>query len=93
MDDASKEARRGIEEARTSGATELDLSGLGLTDLPSEIGRLQALESLDLKDNQLTDLPSEIGQLYRLRLNDSAEPDSRWNRKGLGSVAMIRGGA
>ncbi|NJR12851.1 hypothetical protein HC776_03090 [bacterium] len=40
-DDAGyQEALRRIEAARVSGAVELDLSGLGLTTLPPQIGQL-----------------------------------------------------
>ncbi|WP_163664660.1 hypothetical protein [Adonisia turfae] len=35
-----------IEEAARTGATELDLSGAGLTELPLEIGQLTQLEIL-----------------------------------------------
>jgi internalin A len=51
-----------IEEARLSGAMELDLSGLGLTELPPELWQLRNLRWLNLFYNQLTSLPSEIGQ-------------------------------
>jgi Leucine-rich repeat (LRR) protein len=55
-----------IAEAEASGATELDLSGLGLTELPPEIGNLIHLAELDLSNNQLTSLPPEIGRLNKL---------------------------
>ena len=45
-DAAYREAERRIEAARLEGATELDLSGMGLTELPEaierDIPRLQA---------------------------------------------------
>ena len=49
-----------------SGETRLNLTELGLTELPPEIGQLQSLTALDLNDNQLTGLPREIGQLQSL---------------------------
>jgi Leucine-rich repeat (LRR) protein len=55
-----------IQEAEVSGATVLDLSGLGLTELPPEIGSLRSLETLNLENNQLTTLPPEIGNLSNL---------------------------
>ena len=59
-----------IREAAASGVTELRLSGLGLTELPPEIGQLISLQGLSLEDNELTGLPSEIGRLNNLhRLN------------------------
>ena len=45
----------------------LDLSNLGLTQVPPEIGRLYWLLTLCLNNNQLTSLPPEIGQLTALR--------------------------
>jgi internalin A len=54
--------------------THLDLSSLGLTTLPPEIGQLTALNELHLQYNQLSALPPEIGQLTaltRLDLNDN----------------------
>ncbi|HXF84660.1 MAG TPA: COR domain-containing protein [Anaerolineales bacterium] len=55
-----------IRRAAESGATELDLFGLGLTSLPPEIGNLTRLTKLDLWVNQLTSLPPEIGNLTSL---------------------------
>src|SRR3990172_3609002 len=48
--------------------TKLDISHNRLTSLPSEIGRLQALQLLQVSSNQLTSLPSEIGRLQALQL-------------------------
>ena len=42
------EVARLIEEARAAGATELDLSGRGLTELPEAIGQLSRLQDLVL---------------------------------------------
>src|SRR5258708_28667346 len=44
----------------------LDLSGLGLNDIPPEIKRLTAITSLHLERNKLGILPPEIGQLAAL---------------------------
>lgn len=43
-----EEARRRIEQAAAEGWKELDLAGLGLTELPPEIGKCLPLESLGL---------------------------------------------
>lgn len=56
-----------IEEARISGATSLDLMGLGLTELPPEIGQLSSLQDLSLGWNRLMTLPPQIGQLSNLQ--------------------------
>jgi internalin A len=65
---AYNEALRRIEECRREGAGGmlLDLSGMGLTALPPEIGQFTKLEQLRLNNNQLTALPPEIGQLTAL---------------------------
>lgn len=57
-----------IEECRRTNLTSLDLSRLGLTRVPPEIGQLTALTELDLFNNQLTTLPLEIGQLTALKV-------------------------
>ena len=59
-----------IRSAAETGAAELDLSLLGLTALPPEIGRLASLQSLDLSGNQITALPPEIGGLTSLQSLD-----------------------
>jgi hypothetical protein len=56
-----------IQEVQTSGATELNLSGMGLEALPPEIGDLANLQYLHLLSNQLTELPREIGNLTNLQ--------------------------
>ncbi|MEK6257634.1 MAG: leucine-rich repeat domain-containing protein [Planctomycetota bacterium] len=65
-DPAYATALERIAACRQSGETELDLSGLGLSTLPPEIGQLTALTTLELHRNQLSALPPEIGQLAAL---------------------------
>ena len=65
-----------IEQAARDGLEELDLSGMKLTELPPEIGKLSKLKKLilgkldtqkfDCIGNSLSSLPSEIGQLTNL---------------------------
>lgn len=50
-----------IASALEFGATELDLSGMGLTALPENIGQLTNLEVLYLSNNQLASLPDLKG--------------------------------
>ena len=61
-------ALRRIEECRQARnwSMQLDLSGLGLTTLPPEIGELTTLRDLRLSDNRLMTLPPEIGRLTAL---------------------------
>jgi internalin A len=56
-----------IEKARKHGARKLDLTHMGLSELPESIGQLTALETLYLGVNRLSDLPNSIGQLTDLR--------------------------
>ncbi len=53
-------------QAAESGAVSVDLSGLGLTVLPPEIGQLTNLTTLHLRSNPLTALPPELAHLTRL---------------------------
>ncbi len=67
-------AQQRIAEARRTNSPRLNLSNLGLTELPLELFGLTNLRVLWLSDNQLHSLPPEIGalrQLARLRLNRS----------------------
>jgi Leucine-rich repeat (LRR) protein len=66
-EDAFQKTEKRIEEARRTGAVDLDLSDLGLQSLPESIGRLAQLRNLQLYNNRLTALPESIGQLTELR--------------------------
>ncbi len=73
---AYEEALKRIEACRRAGKqrTSLNLSDLGLTQVPPEIGQLSALTQLHLYSNQLSNLPPEISQLCalkELRLSDN----------------------
>ena len=57
----NSEANRRIAEALTAGRTSLDLSGLGLTEVPAELGQLTNLTTLTLSRNQLVSVPAELG--------------------------------
>lgn len=72
-DEAYREAEWKIEEARRSGATQLDFRGMGLSELPESLGQLTQLQSLNLSGNQLTVLPESLGHLTKLeKLNLSS---------------------
>lgn len=65
-------AQQRIAEARRTNSPRLNLSSLGLTEMPPELFELNNLRVLWLSDNQLHSLPPKIGalrQLTRLRLN------------------------
>jgi hypothetical protein len=66
-DEAYRQAEKIIEEAQRSGATELILSSMQLTELPESIGQLTQFRSQNLANNQLTALPELIGGLTQLQ--------------------------
>jgi len=67
MTDGEREAERRITEAVASGATKLDLSGLGLRTLPDAVEQLTTLRSLNVANNQLTTVPAAVWQLTALQ--------------------------
>jgi Leucine-rich repeat (LRR) protein len=66
-DPGFEEARERIEACRLKEQRELQLSGLGLTQLPEEVGQLQSVEEIYLCGNRLTVLPDVIGNLASLK--------------------------
>ena len=65
-----QDAANRILECFEKNETDLDLSGLNLSDLPSAIGKLTQLTVLDLRENDLTTLPEEMKQLTQLQFLD-----------------------
>jgi internalin A len=63
----NSEAEKRIEEALRERSLSLDLSELGLTQLPTSLSQLIQLQYLDLDHNQLTTLPDSLGQLSQLQ--------------------------
>ncbi|NQT91808.1 MAG: serine/threonine protein kinase [Lentisphaerae bacterium] len=62
----NSEALKRIHECASSGDTFLDLSGMGLTVLPPEIGQLTSLRNVFAHNNEFTTLPPEMSQLASL---------------------------
>ncbi len=62
------EALNRIGHALNAHLDELDLSGLALMSLPTEIFELNSLRTLNLSGNKLSTIPEEIGQLTELRI-------------------------
>ena len=58
----------------------LDLSNLGIVELPSNINQLTELEILNLSDNQITELPINISNLINL---DFLYLDNNWTLQNL----------
>ncbi|MEH2461168.1 leucine-rich repeat domain-containing protein [Nostoc sp.] len=67
-DKAYRKAKQRIEEARRERAIELDLSNMGLTQLPEAIASLTQLQNLDLSNNELMELPEAIASLIQLQM-------------------------
>jgi len=68
VDEAYQEAVRRIDRARLDGVTELDLSYMGLTEVPEVLGELTGLQVLNLWENQISSIPEAIGQLTSLQV-------------------------
>ncbi len=62
-----QEALQKIMEAKESHETTLNLSSLGLRQVPKEILELKQLKRLYLQHNQLSTLPAEMGKLSQLQ--------------------------
>lgn len=64
--EACDEALKRIAECARRRVTVLDLSGLALTSLPSQIAQLAKLTELDVSSNRFAGLPPELGLLVNL---------------------------
>jgi C-terminal of Roc, COR, domain/Ras of Complex, Roc, domain of DAPkinase/Leucine rich repeat len=65
-DDAYQEAEKRICQNREDRASELDLSGLGLTAIPCSISQLSHLRELDVSQNKILEISAEIIELADL---------------------------
>jgi len=63
----NEKAKQLIEKAMSANQFVLPLNGMGLTELPREIGMLTQLRTLSLTGNKLAYLPTEFGNLRNLR--------------------------
>jgi internalin A len=64
---ADQIALKRIKEAKETGAQLLDLTGLGLTKLPKELGELESLRTLQLCYNHFEKVPIVVNKLTNLR--------------------------
>ena len=62
-----REAEYLIEKARIEGATQLDLSLIGLIEVPKGIANLTQLQQLNLSGNQIEEIPDAIANLTLLQ--------------------------
>ena len=89
---AFQAAQQRIAQAARERATQLDLSGLRLANVPPEIGQLAQLTWLCLSYNQLTSVPPEIGQLAqltRLFLNNNQLTSVPESLRGLSKLKAL----
>ncbi|PZO45083.1 MAG: hypothetical protein DCF19_00905 [Pseudanabaena frigida] len=84
------EAERRIEEAWQAGATELDLRGLELTEVPEAIASLNQLQSLNLSNNQLTELPEAIASLNQLKTLNLSDNQLTELPEAIASLAQLK---
>ncbi len=89
-DQAYYEAEKKIEEVLQSGATELDLFGMKLTELPELLGQLTQLQSLDLTFNKLITLPKWIQQLKQLKILNLSYNQLKELPQSLGALTQLR---
>jgi internalin A len=69
----------------------LDLSVIGLTDLPASIGQLGQLQQLNISNNELTALPEAIGQLSKLAFLDLHNNEMTTLSEGVGRLSQLWG--
>ena len=60
------DVRLKIRHVKRGGDTSLDLSGMGLTEIPDDVFTLTSLESLDISNNSISSL-GKIGSLHNLK--------------------------
>jgi C-terminal of Roc, COR, domain/Ras of Complex, Roc, domain of DAPkinase/Leucine rich repeat len=70
---AYRKAVKLIQEAAKIQAKSLNLSGLGLSKIPSIISSLFYLKSLNLSNNQIDEIPLHVSQLVNLKLLTARE--------------------
>ena len=95
-DEAYRIAEKKINEARWSGAKELDLGITPgsdmpqLTELPESLGQFSQLHGLDLTGNQMTALPEWLGQFSQLRRLDIAGNRLTALPESLGQLSQLQ---
>jgi Leucine-rich repeat (LRR) protein len=84
-----QELLRLIDEAAADQRNELNLSGMGLTEIPEEICQLQSLARLDLSLNQISEIPKEIGELKNLTSLDLSHNQISEISKDIGELTNL----
>ncbi len=86
---AFEEARRRINACLKDHGEELDLRGIGLTEIPKEIGELKHITKLVLADNLLTVFPPELGNLRTLKRLNAAGNNFRFLPAEIGNLSAL----
>ena len=89
-DEAYRRAEKKIEAALRSGATELKLNGMELTELPESLGQLTKLQELNLAGSDLTSLPEWLGNLTQLQSLDISSNDLTSLPEWLGNLTQLK---
>lgn len=84
-----RKAEEKIESALLSGAMQLDLRSMRLTELPELLGQLTQLQSLNLSDNQLTTLPESLRQFTNLATLEFWENHLRAIPRWIGELTSL----
>jgi hypothetical protein len=79
-----------IIRCKSNGSDTLDLSGLGLTSLPKEIGQLTHVKKLYLMHNPLIELPVELSRLTQLETLNVTACDLQFLPDWIGSFANLQ---
>ncbi|MBF0432442.1 MAG: hypothetical protein HQK83_14250 [Fibrobacteria bacterium] len=69
---------------------QLNLAGLGLSNIPKDIGKFEALESLKLGNNRLQSLPAEIGNLKSLKSLNAERNQLKTLPSHLGNLSQLQ---
>ena len=84
-----EEAVRRIEETREKKSVILNLSDLGLTELPASIFELSDLEKLELSNNHLSSLPELIGNLVNLEILTAGRNQLSFLAESIGNLKKL----
>jgi len=84
------EAEKRIGEVIRARSLSLDLSGLGMTQLPSSLSQLNQLQRLHLDHNKLTGLPEWLGQLSQIRWLDLSSNQLTMLPDSLGQLTQLQ---
>lgn len=79
-----------LDEDESADVTDIYLKENLISFLPSEIVRLEKLESLYLSGNDITELPVEISKLSRLKCLDISGNRLRWIPEEIGDVRSLK---